>query len=61
MRFLSAEKGKGSCLTQAGSIEMDASVMDGRTLDAGAVAGVSTVKNPIALAQVIMTQVNTPL
>src|SRR5437868_7513712 len=38
--------GRGSCLTSAGTVEMDASVMDGRTLQAGAVAVVRGVRNP---------------
>ena len=46
--------GVGSALTQAGEVEMDASVMDGTTLRAGAVALVRAVKNPIRLARAIM-------
>ncbi len=45
--------GKGAVFTHAGINEMDASIMDGETLDAGAVAGVSTVKNPIRLAAAV--------
>lgn len=46
--------GKGSVFTNEGTIEMDASVMDGKTLGAGAVAGVTTVKNPIGAARRVM-------
>jgi L-asparaginase / beta-aspartyl-peptidase len=48
--------GKGSVLTSAGTVEMDASIMDGRTLKAGAVAAVQHVKNPISLARLVMEQ-----
>src|SRR5438046_8349598 len=46
--------GGGSCLTSAGTVEMDASVMDGCTLRAGAVAVVRGVRNPVRLARAIM-------
>lgn len=46
--------GKGAVFTNAGTNEMDASIMDGKTLNAGAVAGVSTVKNPIGAAKAVM-------
>jgi beta-aspartyl-peptidase (threonine type) len=46
--------GKGSVFTSAGTNEMDASIMDGKTLKAGAVAGVKHVKNPIGLARLVM-------
>ena len=42
--------GKGSVFTHDGTIEMDASIMDGQTGAAGAVAAVSGIKNPISLA-----------
>lgn len=42
--------GKGSVFNHQGSHEMDAAIMCGQTLSAGAVAGVSLVRNPIALA-----------
>lgn len=45
--------GKGSVFTHTGTHEMDASIMDGKTLEAGAVSGVSNVQNPIALAREI--------
>lgn len=46
--------GKGSVFTNEGYHEMDASVMDGKTLNAGCVASVRNVKNPILLARKIM-------
>ena len=42
--------GKGSVFTNAGTHEMDASIMDGRDLSAGAVAAVKNIRNPIELA-----------
>jgi len=46
--------GRGSCLNSRGEIEMDASIMDGANLMAGAVAGVSGVRNPVTLARIVM-------
>ncbi len=46
--------GRGSVFTKNGTHEMDAAIMDGKTLNAGAVAGVSSVKNPVELALKIM-------
>lgn len=46
--------GKGAVFTAEGINEMDASIMDGRDLDAGAVAGVKHVKNPILAARAVM-------
>ncbi|WP_081208330.1 isoaspartyl peptidase/L-asparaginase family protein [Salegentibacter sediminis] len=46
--------GKGAVFTNAETNELDASIMDGKTLNAGAVAGVTTVKNPINLAWEVM-------
>src|SRR5437773_10795128 len=46
--------GRGSVFTSAGTNEMDASIMDGRTLKAGAVGSVQHVKNPINLARLVM-------
>ncbi len=48
--------GKGAVFTHDGTHELDASIMDGRTLGCGAVAGVKTVKNPISLARLVMTK-----
>jgi len=46
--------GKGAVFTHEGSHELDASLMDGATLNCGAVAGVKHVKNPISLARLVM-------
>lgn len=46
--------GRGSVLTAAGTVEMDASIMDGGSGKAGAVASVQGVKNPIRLARLVM-------
>lgn len=46
--------GKGAVFTNAETNELDASIMDGLTLNAGASAGTRTVKNPINLARTIM-------
>uniref|UniRef100_J3M236 beta-aspartyl-peptidase n=1 Tax=Oryza brachyantha TaxID=4533 RepID=J3M236_ORYBR len=46
--------GRGSALTRLGTVEMEASIMDGRGRRCGAVSGVSTVKNPVSLARLVM-------
>ena len=46
--------GTGSSLTSEGKIEMDAGIMDGATLQIGAVAGVELIKNPIKLARKVL-------
>ena len=46
--------GRGAVLTADGRHELDASIMDGRTRAAGAVAGVRRVRNPIRLARLVM-------
>jgi beta-aspartyl-peptidase (threonine type) len=46
--------GRGSVFNNEGRHEMDASIMCGQTLDAGAVSGVSNVKNPVKLARAVM-------
>lgn len=46
--------GKGAVFTGEGVNELDASVMDGKSLNAGAVAGVKHIKNPISLARLVM-------
>ena len=46
--------GKGAVFTSAGTNEMDAAIMDGKTLGAGAVAGVEHVRNPVTLARAVM-------
>ena len=46
--------GRGSVFNNIGKHEMDASVMWGKTLEAGAVCGIAHVKNPVQLARVVM-------
>lgn len=46
--------GKGAVFTNEGKNEMDAAIMDGKTLMAGSVAGVTTIKNPITAARAVM-------
>lgn len=48
--------GRGAVFTAVGTHELDAAIMDGRDLSAGAVAAVRTVKNPISLARLVMTE-----
>ncbi len=48
--------GKGAVFNTEGMNELDASIMDGRTLAAGAVAGVHQIKNPIRLARLVMEE-----
>jgi L-asparaginase / beta-aspartyl-peptidase len=48
--------GKGAVFNSAGTHELDASIMDGRTHACGGVGGVRTVKNPISLARLVMTE-----
>ncbi len=49
--------GTGSVLTSDGEVEMDAVIMDGRDLRAGAVACVKNIANPINLARLVMDKV----
>ncbi len=48
--------GRGSFINMAGDVELDASIMDGKSLRAGAVAAVQNIKNPISLARKIMEE-----
>jgi L-asparaginase / beta-aspartyl-peptidase len=48
--------GRGSVFNNSGGHEMDASIMSGKGLEAGAVCGVSNIKNPVKLARIIMEQ-----
>lgn len=48
--------GRGAVFTNEGRNELDASIMDGSNLMAGAVAGVTTIKNPITAAHAVMTK-----
>ena len=52
------DAGYGSALTEDSLVEMDAVIMDGRTLKAGAVACVTSVRNPISLARKVMENTN---
>lgn len=45
--------GRGAVFTNKGTHEMDASIMDGKTLEAGAVSGISLAKNPVSLARAV--------
>lgn len=58
IRFLESSPefnaGKGAVMTDIGTHELDASIMDGSNLNAGAVAGVKTVKSPISAARAVM-------
>jgi beta-aspartyl-peptidase (threonine type) len=46
--------GKGAVFTNTGTNELDAAIMDGKTLRAGAVASLKHIKNPISLARLVM-------
>lgn len=46
--------GKGAVLTHSGNVSMDASIMQGQDLNAGAIAGVKQIKNPITAARLVM-------
>jgi beta-aspartyl-peptidase (threonine type) len=58
IRFLEDDSlfnaGRGAVFTSEGKNELDASIMDGRDLSTGAVAGVTIIKNPISLARLVM-------
>jgi beta-aspartyl-peptidase (threonine type) len=46
--------GKGAVLTSVGTVELDASIMEGNSLKAGSVASLKHIKNPISLARLVM-------
>src|ERR1700751_4673756 len=46
--------GRGAVFTHEGKHEMDASVMEGKNLMAGAITGVKNIKNPVSLAKAVM-------
>lgn len=50
--------GKGAVLNERGFAELDASIMDGRTLAAGAVGGVRSIRNPVLAARAVMERTN---
>ncbi|KAK3262396.1 hypothetical protein CYMTET_28746 [Cymbomonas tetramitiformis] len=52
------DAGVGSVLNEDGGIEMDAMIMDGRTLECGAVAGMSSVEHPVTAARLVMQDTN---
>ena len=48
--------GKGAVFTSEGTVELDASIMDGRTRNAGAVSGLKEIRSPITLARLVMEE-----
>jgi beta-aspartyl-peptidase (threonine type) len=50
--------GKGSVFTSDGTHEMEASIMCGRRIDAGAVSGIKNVRNPVLLARMVLEKSN---
>lgn len=58
-KFSNHVTGCGSVLTVGGNVEMDALVMDGKTLASGAVSAVRNIANPIQLARLVMEKVRT--
>jgi beta-aspartyl-peptidase (threonine type) len=48
------DAGTGSSLNIEGNIQMDAVIVDGKTMNAGAIAGIKNIKNPISLARLVM-------
>ena len=48
--------GRGAVFNNVGTHELDAAIADGKTRNGGAVAGVTTIKNPISLARLVMTE-----
>lgn len=48
--------GRGSVLNEYGKVEMDAAIMDGRNLGAGAVAGITNIANPVKLARLVLSE-----
>lgn len=50
------DAGRGAVLTHTGTVQLDAAIMNGATMNAGSVAAVQHVKHPIALAEKVMTK-----
>lgn len=50
------DAGRGSFLTSDGTVELDAMIMDGRTMELGAVAAVKGIAHPVSLARSVMTE-----
>lgn len=55
--FSTLVSGCGSVLNVKGEVEMDAIVMDGKTLGSGAVSAVRNIANPVQLARLVMDKV----
>ncbi|MFX0015266.1 MAG: isoaspartyl peptidase/L-asparaginase [Promethearchaeota archaeon] len=55
------DAGIGSFLNKEGYVELDALIMDGRTLDAGAIGAVRTCRNPISLARKLLEKPQSPI
>ena len=49
--------GRGSVLNSLGEVEMDAVIMEGKSLSAGAIACVQNISNPVRLARMVMEKV----
>ena len=48
--------GRGAVLNEAGKVELDAAIMDGKSLNAGAVAGITRIANPVQLARLVLVK-----
>lgn len=48
--------GRGAVLNEAGKVELDAAIMDGKSLNAGAVAGITRIANPVQLARLVLKE-----
>ncbi len=55
------DAGVGSFLNEEGYVELDALIMDGRTLNAGAIGAVTNCRNPIILARRLLEEQNSPM
>ncbi|MFX0124663.1 MAG: isoaspartyl peptidase/L-asparaginase [Candidatus Hodarchaeota archaeon] len=55
------DAGIGSFLNEEGYVELDALIMDGRTLNAGSIGAVSNCRNPIVLARRLLEEKNSPM
>lgn len=53
--------GHGAVLNAEGEVELDAIIMDGRTLASGAVSSVKNIANPVSLARAVMEEVSSPI
>ena len=54
--MISQDAGRGSVLTEEGLVEMDAVIMDGSTLNTGAVACITSARHPVSVARAVMEQ-----